>query len=619
VTAPPDLEELYARAAEALKARDYDVAADLLRQVLVTDEDFKDASSLLAKAIRLKRRRWYTDSRYWGAIGAAVLLVVGILLAPYLSPATSRGGRAADEADSAPTGTSQRGALQTAAPTLAPTAVPLAWKRVYIGQEWPRDSITAIALHPTDPDVMYVGTYSSGIFKSIDGGLSWQPAHSGLGRAWIHSLALDPSNPDTLYAGTSLGGVFKTTDGGANWTHMFGSGGWEWISIVILDPGDLSGQHLYYTSAGPLFESNNAGESWSHIGGSSSCPDRFVAVAAIPGGAGVMLAAQNSGESTSPCQAGVYRSLDGGRSWQHIPVGPPIDWWGPGTTTAFIRDDQDEDTLFLTAEHVVYWSRDLGETWEVYFAGVCSGFASDPSRDEAAYCIHEGQLLLLDPERQKSLGEAAFEGGLLNQQRISTSASSQQTLVIGGRGISISHDSGGTFTEHSGGLGAEGFDLALATDDMSELLIPAADSCPRFASSDAGRTWEEWSDPSCRAGLREAPLTIPVEQPQMLYRHPKNPQLLYAIYGRDKPPYVHFSKDGGATWEPAVGMGSISDARLFFDHQEGQRIYLIGDLDFFRSDDTGWTWRECGRPDARQPADRAGQQLRQTEHRARGG
>jgi photosystem II stability/assembly factor-like uncharacterized protein len=89
-----------------------------------------------------------------------------------------------------------------------------------------------------------------------------------------------------------------------------------------------------------------------------------------------------------------------------------------------------------------------------------------------------------------------------------------------------------------------------------------------------------------------------VEGPETLYRHPENPQLLYAIYGRDKPPYLHFSPDGGASWEPAVGMGSISDARLFFDHQDGQRIYLIGDLDFFRSDDTGWTWRECGRPDA---------------------
>ena len=61
---PPDsLEELYTEAQHALRAKEHERAAQLLRQILTADENFKDASRLLARLVRARRRRWYRDWR----------------------------------------------------------------------------------------------------------------------------------------------------------------------------------------------------------------------------------------------------------------------------------------------------------------------------------------------------------------------------------------------------------------------------------------------------------------------------------------------------------------------------------------------------------------------------
>ena len=105
----------------------------------------------------------------------------------------------------------------------------------------------------------------AGLYRSLDGGLTWQPAQAGLGRANIKTLLIDPNEPRTLYAGLSLAGVFKSTDGGSTWrpaNQGIEPGGWEMISIVVMDPTDS--QHLYYTSGfQPLvYETVDAGKNW---------------------------------------------------------------------------------------------------------------------------------------------------------------------------------------------------------------------------------------------------------------------------------------------------------------------------------------------------------------------
>src|SRR5574342_373554 len=78
------LESLYMQARQALKAKDYDRASDLLRQILLIDENYKDVSRLLAQSVKLKRRRWHNDPRLWGAVGFVFIVALAFVIVPRL-------------------------------------------------------------------------------------------------------------------------------------------------------------------------------------------------------------------------------------------------------------------------------------------------------------------------------------------------------------------------------------------------------------------------------------------------------------------------------------------------------------------------------------------------------
>lgn len=76
---------------------------------------------------------------------------------------------------------------------------------------------TAFAFGPASSATVYAGSRSGGVFKSINGGVTWFPVTGWLENSLVNTLVIDPSAPGTLYAGTSGSGVFKTTNGGASW------------------------------------------------------------------------------------------------------------------------------------------------------------------------------------------------------------------------------------------------------------------------------------------------------------------------------------------------------------------------------------------------------------------
>jgi hypothetical protein len=106
------------------------------------------------------------------------------------------------------------------------------------GQAWrPLSSPTpapyvplAIAIAPSQPGVVYIGTARQGIFRSLDGGASWRDASNGVPRAAaggrpeeIRALVVAPGIPNTAYLAHQHHGVYRTTDGGVNW-HLFSDG-----------------------------------------------------------------------------------------------------------------------------------------------------------------------------------------------------------------------------------------------------------------------------------------------------------------------------------------------------------------------------------------------------------
>ena len=97
--------------------------------------------------------------------------------------------------------------------------------------------VRGLAVHPTNPDIVYAGAASGGVWKSIDGGQNWVDKSGELNSLTFGAIAIDPSNPDVVFAGTGEyhwilterfyngDGLYKSTNGGENWTKVNGEFG----------------------------------------------------------------------------------------------------------------------------------------------------------------------------------------------------------------------------------------------------------------------------------------------------------------------------------------------------------------------------------------------------------
>ena len=125
-----------------------------------------------------------------------------------------------------------------------------------------QSGISEVAVDPSTPTTLYVGTWGSGVFKSTDGGLTWT-ATPGWGaynqRDYVNSLAIDPRTPTTIYAGTNVG-VFKSTNAGATWSI---AGTTAAVTNLVIHP--LTSATLYAVApyGDPvLLKSTDSGVTW---------------------------------------------------------------------------------------------------------------------------------------------------------------------------------------------------------------------------------------------------------------------------------------------------------------------------------------------------------------------
>ena len=141
--------------------------------------------------------------------------------------------------------------------------------------------VTAIDVQLSNPDVMYVGTASGGLWKSTSGGIKWEPIFDKEVTASIGALAIQQSNPSVLWVGTGEGnprnslnggyGVYKSLDGGKNWTAM-GLEKTRHIHRIIIDPTDPN--TVYVGAIGSpwgehpergVFKTTDGGKTWNKI------------------------------------------------------------------------------------------------------------------------------------------------------------------------------------------------------------------------------------------------------------------------------------------------------------------------------------------------------------------
>ena len=126
------------------------------------------------------------------------------------------------------------------------------WQRMALPTKHSHLDVMAVTPDPGNPKTMYVGTHEGGVFKSTDGGDTWKEANTGLGGLDVHGLAIDPNMPSKLHAAVREKGegIYRTTDGGSKWTRVDdGPGGEVKVLTSVNIPTGMGGIFLYAGTA----------------------------------------------------------------------------------------------------------------------------------------------------------------------------------------------------------------------------------------------------------------------------------------------------------------------------------------------------------------------------------
>ncbi|UCC24072.1 MAG: hypothetical protein JSU98_10065 [Gemmatimonadales bacterium] len=248
--------------------------------------------------------------------------------------------------------------------------------------------VADLAIHEDDPALWYVGFATGGLWRTRNHGMTWEPLFDDQEVASIGAVALAPSNPNVIWVGTGEpqnrqsspygGGVFRSLDGGRSWAKL-GLEETRHVGRIVVHPGNpevawvAAVGHLW----GPneergVYRTTDGGTTWErvlyvdeHTGA--------IDLAMDPGDPNTLFAAMYQrrrtvfGFSASGGGSGLYRTLDGGTSWQEMTEGLPD---GDKGRMGVDVHRGNGDLVYLTVEGAspgdrgLYRSTDRGESWE---------------------------------------------------------------------------------------------------------------------------------------------------------------------------------------------------------------------------------------------------------------
>ena len=362
---------------------------------------------------------------------------------------------------------------------------------------------SAIAVNQNNPNVIYQGTAGGGVWRTIDGGVTWSPLFDqqiSLGIGNPSALAIDPNDPNTIYVGTSnrltqqvSAGLFKSTDGGASWIRLgFGypAGNTgdatqfesQRINVIIVDPANS--QTVYLASNAGVFRSVNGGLDWGARGTNSNGDVRSLVLdTTSPTGNGRILYAGISNN-------GVSQSTDGAQNWGQIlgaatpAVAGAVGGGGFGKAVVALAPPTSPpaaggiQVLYASLSGTggapdplgVFISTNQGATWAL------QGSAGIPTNTQGGYSFH----MAVDPA---SPGDGAND-----------------IIYLGTVGHGRSNDSGANFTALAG-LHADNHSWAFAPQAGGTSTVFCGNDGGIFRSTDGGTTWNALNDGGLQTSL----------------------------------------------------------------------------------------------------------------------
>ncbi len=521
------------------------------------------------------------------------------------------------------------------------------WKSTDAGKTWTsiglKNSrhVPRIRIHPKNPDLVYAAVLGDlfkpsderGVYRSKDGGKTWEKILFANAEAGAVELAMDPNNPRILYASTwkikrtpyslESGGegsaIWKSTDGGDNWTNIsanegFPKGLWG-ISAVAVSP--VNSNRLYAileNDKGGVYQSNDAGKTWKQVNDERKLRQRAWYYTKI-------YADTEDEDVVYVLNVEYHRSKDGGKTYQtyNAPHGDHHDLW---------IAPEDHQRMVIADDGGAQVSYDAGENWSTYMNQPTAQFYRVTTDNHFPYRIYGAQqdnstVRILHRTESNSIGERDWEETAGGESGHLAVDPRDNDIVYGGSydGLleRVNHKtkenrSINAWPDNPMGHGAEGakyrfqwnFPIFFSPHDPKKIY---AASQHLHVSTNDGQSWELISpdlttnDPT-KLGSSGGPITkdnTSVEYYCTIFAAMESPYEKDLIVAGSDDGLLHLTKDAGKTWEkitpPMMPEWSMINSIEFDPFVKGGMYiastrYKLGDYKpyLFKSKDYGKTW-----------------------------
>jgi photosystem II stability/assembly factor-like uncharacterized protein len=333
---------------------------------------------------------------------------------------------------------------------------------------------------PSQPNVFFIGVNNGGVWKTDDYGRTWKPIFDKESTGSIGDLAVSPSHPDIIYVGTGEGlhrpdlsigdGMFKSTDGGNTWAHI-GLEDAQQIARVIVHPTNpdivlaaVLGHPYGANEMRGVFRSRDAGSTWekvlyiNHNTGSMQ-------VEFDPTNPDILFADMWEHQegpwenaSFSGTNSGLYKSIDGGNTWRKLTNGLPAAAQGLGRIGVGISRSNPKRmyaTVDAREKGGIYRSDDAGENWK----------------------------LVSDQRRVWSRGSDFAE--------LQVHPANPDVVYAGNTASYRSTDGGLTWTSVKGAPGGDDYHRIWINPEQPDIMLFAADQGATITVN-GGKTWSSW-------------------------------------------------------------------------------------------------------------------------------
>jgi photosystem II stability/assembly factor-like uncharacterized protein len=446
--------------------------------------------------------------------------------------------------------------------------------------------VNDIAIDPRNPTTVFAATLD-GVYKSLDGGCSWTRSSQGLvesapGILYLDSISIDPNDSSVIYAVTFDHGVYKSSDGGAQWSPAH-TGLPLLVGPVVIDPRDsstlyttfASGSEVTPVGTGRVYRSRNAGASWSPLSGLADIGYNSIAI--DPGDSSTLYVGSQ--------RDGAFKSIDGGTTWN--PAGAGLE----GTSVREILvSPRDRQKVFASTSLGLVRSDDAGGLWRPVGDGLVfmqSAVAVDPTSSGTVYTSHafaSVQGTGIQKSEDGGLTWSTRVDGLSSPRSVTSLAvdpHSPSTIYAGNwvrdttncHPVSKSIDGGLTWAPSDTKRPPFCAAYFVVIDPSNPARVLAADTGV-YESTDAGATWTQLVGLSAQSDLEV---------------DPSDPAVVYGLaYG-----YIYKSVDGGLT-ASGISLGSLAESLAL---KPGNPAFLYAgtvDRGVFKSLDAGQTWSPSG-------------------------